>query len=601
MSAPVVTQFQAYVDAVTTLGRQPRAGQQELVARGTELLPLETLLVRAPTATGKSLAALLIAGFRWERNDENRTVIATYTKLLQDQYARSSADPELMTDLDQARQLFPGMRFAVLKGANNYLCRIAAKKITGGPFTELAEGSGDPGEVKDHPGHMIWKAKADSSRCGRHQPDECGFAAAKLRARQADCVITNHALVMVNGQNPAVLGQHSLLIVDEIHNLPRAADSFATTETDLGELIADLNKDGQFQAAEMVAGVMRRLGKGDPWSDRIPTVEELTNIGKLGDNLGLVEPIVQWWQAAVAFYKNKRVAKDYTATVGKAGRWDRDGGRVIKRSAVNIAPITAQGLATELIIPGSDSRPEVLFERAVLMMSATTGTPTKPTYVADRCGVKAELLDVESALNYPEQMQVSMLDLPTGWSYAQAVARLCTESGGRTLVLCRSWKMVNEINEHLMRQDVPFRVFVQDQERSSNNGGVVSQFKADTTSVLVGTASFFEGIDIPGESLSQVIITQLPMLMTMSPLEEARKRAMGSRFITDAQIPHTALILEQMMGRLIRSTSDRGMVAVLDPNAQHGWGHTASRYAVEAFGSPIVSRLDALAWFKAGV
>lgn len=599
MFAPVATTiFDAYDDSVAKLGRQPREGQRELVSQGTNLQPGDVRLFRAPTATGKSLAALMIAGFRWERDDTNRTVIATYTKLLQDQYARTSTDPELQTDLDQARLLFPGMRFAVLKGATNYLCRARAAKMSnrvGDEFSQLATGEGDPGEVKDAP-RGTWKAKAEADKCADHTPDQCGFQAAKARARRAHCVITNHALVMVAASNANVLGKHSLLIVDEIHNLPRAADSFATKQIDMTELAIEADKEGEFQEAEVYRTAQKMINPGDQWNDRIPSVEELQRVAEIV-GLRKAELLYKWMVSAVEHYQTGGKG-DYMATVEKKMFRAADSKRVLKRSAIDIGRVTSRALRTELTLQKGEESED--FERAILLMSATTGTTTHPTYVAERCGTKAELVQVKSALDYPSQMQVSMLDLPSGWDFSQAVTQLCRETEGRTLVLCRSWKMVNDIDTHMFGQQLPFRVFKQDQEFSSNNGGVVRRFKDDETSVLIGTASFFEGIDIPGPALSQVIITQLPMLMTMDPLAAERKRRLGARFIPDSQIPHTALILEQMMGRLIRSTSDRGLVVVLDPKAQRGWEATSVRHAVDAFGSPMVSRRDALAWYREG-
>src|SRR6478735_4634303 len=110
VSAPPST----YAEAMAALGREIRPGQRQLVERGVTLQPGHHLLVKAPTATGKTLAALITAGLRHQAG-LGRTIIATYTRILQDQYADK--------DLTDAATLFPDMRIAVLKGANNYLCR----------------------------------------------------------------------------------------------------------------------------------------------------------------------------------------------------------------------------------------------------------------------------------------------------------------------------------------------------------------------------------------------------------------------------------------------------------------------------------------------
>lgn len=587
-----------YLTAVEQLGRTPRPGQQKLVETGVDLEVGETRLVKAPTATGKSLGALMIAGFRWNLDPENKTVIATYTRLLQDQYGKSK-------DMDQARELFPDMVFAVLKGANNYLCRVGARRFTAihEDYQKLADGEDDPGELAGRT--HLWKAKADTRTCGKHTPEQCGFAAAKLRARNADCVITNHALVMVNSVNTNVFGQHSLLIVDEIHNFPRAAESFATEEINFNDVEDELRKSKSYEAVDgqrFLAQVRTMIPPGSGFSDRKPTGEELVKVATLFDQKpwakGMPEltPIYDWTVSAIQYIRKENPPR--LALIAPQPWKARTPNLILRHAEIDISVAAQRGLATglgEITEEHGDQR----FERAVLMMSATTGTPSKPTYVADRCGVQADLVKVDSALDYPGQMRMTLQNLPNGFTYESATVRLCTETSGRTLVLCRSWKMVDAIYDELRAANPGFRVFKQDRDEPTNNGYLVRQFTADTSSVLVGTASFFEGIDVPGEALSQVIVTQLPMLMDFesNPLGWERKNRAGSRYIPDMQIPATALILEQMFGRLIRSTQDKGLVVVLDANATRGWGQRATLDAIRSFEVPVVARRDALAWF----
>src|SRR6478735_5927812 len=202
VSAPPST----YAEAMAALGREIRPGQRQLVERGVTLQPGHHLLVKAPTATGKTLAALITAGLRHQAG-LGRTIIATYTRILQDQYADK--------DLTDAATLFPDMRIAILKGATNYVCRRYAHRIGFAHIrAELEATRGmDPGEVRHNPD--MWPARADSTECKDHDPGDCGYAAAKQRARLADCVITNHTLVLLDGHGIPVLGEHDLLVVDE--------------------------------------------------------------------------------------------------------------------------------------------------------------------------------------------------------------------------------------------------------------------------------------------------------------------------------------------------------------------------------------------------
>lgn len=580
-AAPVTTGELTYDSLIAALGITPREGQRELVERGVGLVGGERLLAKAPTATGKSLAALMIAGIRTTLVPDARTVIATYTRLLQDQYKDK--------DLAAAETLFPEVSFAVLKGASNYLCRRNAGKGTGHEYVLLARDTGDPGEVRAQP--TLFRAAA-TTKCkkDKHTAQECGFIAARDRAAQADVVITNHTLVLIDAMPPGgrdqqgLLGPHDLLIVDEIHNFPRAAESFGSKEFDLDELRADYAKEGEHDLAEIVNQFSRTLLQGDPFGDRPPSVAELQALTQV-PGVSQVEELYGWLQDAVNYRRNPNTVTSIPMVARHFRRW-ADSRRVIKSTIIDIAPVAARGLSTK------DE------DRAVLMMSATTGTPTLPTYVADRCGVQdVELLEVPSALDYPNQMRASIITAPRDWSTGQAVLRLADDTDGRTLVLCRSWRKVHEVAEFL-RHNGSHIVYAQDQDRPTNNGAMVARFKQDTRSCLIGTASFYEGIDVPGESLSQVIITDLPELMTMDPVAKQRKIRAGSTWNAFHQIPATALLMEQQMGRLIRSTSDRGLVAVIDPQAQLGWRLTATRQALAAFGVPEVTRPDAVHWFK---
>lgn len=572
---------------MAALGRDIRSGQRTLVEHGVDMKAGQHLLVKAPTATGKTLAALMIAGLRHGRG-EGRTIIATYTRILQDQYADK--------DLTDAQRLFPDMPIAVLKGANNYLCRQRAAKIENLVLRkELEASTGDPGEVRHNPD--MWPAKADATECKEHNATDCGYAAAKGRARSAHCVITNHTLVLLGAQMPQILGPHTMLIMDEIHNFPRAAESFASREIDLADLVKEAVKSGDRELGQIISAAERCLDPGSQTGNREPSGVELQALAQL-EGIERCREIYEWAMDAIAQKKHQHPQR--MSTVAKQLRkWPADK-RVLNSTWIDIAVVARRGLTTELSFTDRHGD-EQTYERAVLMMSATTGTPAHPAYVAERCGLAADvpLLSVESALDYANQMRVSLLDVPMRWSTEDAVLQLIKESAGRTLVLCRSWKSVDMIQQRLFREpDFPYAVHVQSKQNPTDNGAIVGRFRQDTSSVLIGTASLFEGIDVAGESLSQVVIVQLPMLMTMDPLWAERERRAGKRWWPDHQIPSTALILEQMIGRLIRRTTDRGMVAILDPAARRTWGHQAATHALHSFGVRDVSRREAKEWFN---
>lgn len=930
-----------YDQAMAALGRDIRTGQRTLVEHGIALEPGHHLLVKAPTATGKTLAALMIAGFRHSRG-LGRTVIATFTRILQDQYADK--------DLADAQRLFPSMPIAILKGANNYVCRERAAKIENlSVRKDLRASVGDPGEVRHNP--EMWPAKADATECKEHNPSECGYAAAKARARGAHCVITNHTLVLLAADMPQILGPHSMLVMDECfvpsalidtptgprpvgdlqegdqvygfdettstvtlatveatmrkdaeviggfvtsnhpvrvvgdayrpvadltagdhglvltppttgnpdlpgvqrvvlgrgaeggpwsqvlqqimrgpvqdrdssleqghrvigsqslsrlhrgvhhpthghhpvlqpsvllgqrrpgvvteessssksstrssgstatapdlglesvhqtgdqsqgtchaprwrldesqwgqrdtdhctgtspygisrfrlgnraghtdqgmptpvtalplqggprtgighggrgsrrlftsdqvsegvgqeegpsldilgmdgsevqqprdrvryervrsdhsgdrqpvvniqtstgnyfvhgllvhncHNFPRAAESFASREIDLAELIKEAVQQGDRDLAEIISAAERCLEPGSATGNREPSGQELQALSQL-PGIDRCREIFDWAMDAIAQKKHQHPQRMSTVAQ-QLRKWPSDK-RVLKSTWIDVSVVAARGLATELSFTNLRTGDEQTYERAVLMMSATTGTPAHPAYVAERCGLAKDvpLLSVESSLDYANQMRVSLLEVPMRWSTEDAVLQLVKETEGRTLVLCRSWKSVDMIQQRLYREtDFPYAVHVQSKQNPTDNGAIVGRFRADPSSVLIGTASLFEGIDVAGESLSQVVIVQLPILMTMDPLWAERERRAGKRWFPDHQIPSTALILEQMIGRLIRRTTDRGLVAILDPAARRTWGYQAATHALHSFGVRDVSRRNAKEWF----
>jgi ATP-dependent DNA helicase DinG len=588
---------QIYESCMVVAGRESRPGQGALVDLAVRMPAGARWAVKAPTATGKSLAALIAAGIRAMRGE--RVVIATYTKLLMDQYGDTSGTDK---DLAVAQRLFgAGVSWAVLKGANNYLCRKAAKvgaeKVHKGPvhsaYLELAAGAGDPGELKNAP--ELWRASADPLGCRDHKPEDCGYAAAKAQARESSVVVTNHALVLINGVNAGVFGKHDLLIVDEIHNFAAAAGDFGIEELPLRADVAA----GSMTAAKLLE-VFRLLEPGG--DDRIPRGDELRTVigawnaalAELPEIRTSLDFLYRWIDAAVAYRRSPRTAPRMALV--KAANPARPEDTTLVIADIDIAPSCRRALAVELVIPGDGlDKPDVDFDRAVLMMSATVGTPGRKTFTVDRLGVEVDgLLEVPSPLNHAAQMRVSVIHNVNRLGWGPLVSDLVAQVGGRTLVLMRSWRRVDEIDDAL-RRETDFLILCQDREQPSNNPKIVAAFRANENSVLVGTRSFFEGIDLPGDTCVQVIVGDLPMPMVFSPLDRERQARIGlAVWHRENRVHETAIVLEQMIGRLIRRVEDKGVIAILDQAAQRGWGLAAVNQAVTAYDTRLCSRSDAL-------
>jgi ATP-dependent DNA helicase DinG len=243
----------------------------------------------------------------------------------------------------------------------------------------------------------------------------------------------------------------------------------------------------------------------------------------------------------------------------------RDGGRMI-RSA--------------LVEPGEVLR-EVLWDRVrtTVACSATMAVAGELRGTADALGVERPRgLVAESPFDFRNNALLYVprgVPSPTGDGFQAAAERelraLVEASGGRALVLCTSWRAVESFSSAL--PDLPWELLVQGEDTAAR---LVARFRDEVASVLVATRTFFEGVDVPGESLSLLVLDRLPFPRPDDPLLAERGRRIerrgGSKF-GEVWLPSAAVSLQQALGRLIRSESDRGVMAVLDRRlADAGYG-----------------------------
>jgi ATP-dependent DNA helicase DinG len=243
----------------------------------------------------------------------------------------------------------------------------------------------------------------------------------------------------------------------------------------------------------------------------------------------------------------------------------RDGGRII-RSA--------------LVEPGEVLR-ELLWDRlpATVACSATMAVAGELGGTAAALGVERPAgLVAESPFDFRNNALLYVprgVPAPTGEGFQAAAERelraLVDASGGRALVLCTSWRAVESFAGAL--SDLPWELLVQGEDTAAR---LVARFRDEVASVLVATRTFFEGVDVPGESLSLLVLDRLPFPRPDDPLLAERGRRIerrgGSKF-GEVWLPSAAVSLQQALGRLIRSESDRGVMAVLDRRlADAGYG-----------------------------
>ena len=648
--------------AVAALGGTPRAGQQRMTrAVATSLVTGDHLLVQAGTGTGKSLGYLVhVVAHAVARSE--RVVVSTATLALQRQVLTRDL-PLVVEALAPALPRTPVV--ALLKGWQNYLCK---HRLSGGypaddPGTTLFDLPGDPAADAAEPdavagpgaddaspvrrlgaevlrlrawaeetatgdrddlvpgvSERAWRQVSVSSlEClGQRCPllTECFPERARAQTREADVVVTNHAMLGIAASGAThVLPEHAVLVVDEAHELTDRITSQATSElsaasieaaarlarrhaglptpdldragSDLGAALMDL-PEGRFPhglpdgvraavanvrdaARELVTALKPAPGEKDPAADggtKIASAAMLVLFeiaeGMAGDPSG---HDVLW---------SSRASAD--------GSWDGSG---ITR--LNSAPLNVSGLV----------RTHLLAERTGVFTSATLalggtfepvartlGLLTGPAPVpaprtsADGTGDATDApgvvrgwsgIDVGTPFDYARQGILYIAKHlpapgrePATDAQLDVVAELIEAAGGRTLGLFSSRRAAEAVAAAMReRLDVPILCQGEDQLPTR-----VRQFAQDDATCLFGTLSLWQGVDVPGPACTLVLIDRIPFPRPDDPVRSARTEAVaaaGGNGFMQVSATHAALLLAQGAGRLVRATTDRGVVAVLDP------------------------------------
>jgi ATP-dependent DNA helicase DinG len=574
-------------------GYETREEQAELALAVTEALAEgRHLLAEAGTGTGKSLAYLVPA-----LDCGRRVVVATATKALQEQLLTKDVPVA-------AAALGRDVTVAVLKGRQNYLCRnrLQGFALLGGsllnrpedgrvfdairPWIESTE-TGDRAELEIEPSAGLWSELAvGSDRClGRTclHLSTCFSERARERASHADLVIVNHALyfadlgVRERRDGVGVLPQHDAVVFDEAHRLEETAATWLggrVSAPGLHRLARDIDRacreaslptpgravDRVERAgAELFAAVCPDAGRTRL---RRPPVLECQALGERLTELAAALSGENDELDALAARALGGVADvQACADPGELERvvWAEPG-------AVAWAPVDVSRPLRERLWDGGPT---------AVLVSATLGTGNDFAFVRDRLGLRdaAELrvgspfrFDEQALLYLPEDMPDPRADGALE-RIAEEAAALCAVSSGRALVLTSSYRALDAIAARL-RGRLPFDVLVQGEAPRER---LLERFSRDVDSVLVATATFWQGVDVPGEALSLLVIDKLPFPAPGDPLVEARCErvtAEGGDWFSDYSLPAAVLQLRQGFGRLIRSHRDRGVVAILDPRVR---------------------------------
>jgi ATP-dependent DNA helicase DinG len=563
--------------AVTLPGFEPRAEQAALAdAVDRALATGEHLVAEAGTGTGKSLAYLLPA-----LDSGQRVVVATATKALQEQLLAKEVPAA-------ARALGREVEVAVLKGRQNYLCRrqyegsgqmfFGAEAIDA--WARTTE-TGDRAELEVEPSEALWAELAvGPDRCaGRRCPffTTCFAELAKQRAAEAELVIVNHALYFAHvAAGGGVLPEHEAVIFDEAHRLEESAASWLggrVSRAGLRRLAADVERGCREAAVPAPGRALDRVeragerllrGVAPPLGRRRLREPPATELGLLVDGLtALAAELHGQGEDLDGLSRRSLEAAAQVEACLEPGEHDR----VVwaEPDAVAWAPVDVSSELRERLW---DDGP------TAILVSATLTTGEDATFVRRRLGLDhARELVVGSPYDFHEQALLYVpksrrLPDPRAEGFteraADEVLSLLALSEGRALVLTSSYRALEVLRERI-RGRVPYEVLVQGEAPRER---LLERFRDEVDTVLLATATFWQGVDVPGESLSLLVIDKLPFSAPGDPLHEARCEAVeaaGGDWFRDFALPAAMLQLRQGFGRLIRGHDDRGVVAILDP------------------------------------
>jgi ATP-dependent DNA helicase DinG len=599
-------------------GYEPRSPQIAMAARVEDALSHgRALIVEAGTGTGKTLAYLLPAA-----RSGLKIMVSTGTKTLQEQLAEK--------DVPLLRALGVDTKVAFLKGRQNYLCLLRFGEFNRNPtFAVREEASvfegiarwaettqtGDRAELVDVPDNLAsWRdlsASADQclgAKCADY--DRCFVFRMRRQAADADVVVVNHHLFFADlalrsssagDAGAAVLPRYDAVIFDEAHAVEEVAtehfgaqlSSFRVAELARDVLKALQTRPRMLEAAGLAARLVRE-GR-DFFDVALETAPEVQGPAR-GDS-------ARWallpGALAPAEAERQKLA-ELTRALGAALSVSGDEElALLERRCVALGADLALFAAVERspdLIQWGESRAGHLFLHAspidvagilqdklydrvgpVVFTSATLAVAGQLEYFARRIGladdsgplfplessVLASPFDYQSnaALYLPREMPD-----PQDPSFPEAVAdelrALLPITSGRAFVLFTSLRNMRAVHR-LLSPELPWQVLLQGDAPKAQ---LLKRFR-EKPSVLFASQSFWEGVDVPGEALSLVVIDKLPFASPGEPIVAARierLRAEGQDAFYGYQVPQAALALKQGFGRLIRSATDRGMVAVLD-------------------------------------
>ena len=602
-----------------------RLQQQEMAVAVAHALEEERhLVVEAGTGVGKSLAYLTPA-ILWAIEEHKKAIVSTHTINLQEQLLYKDIpilkkilpiefDVALMKGrqnylcprrleraLQQANELFTGPE-------QNEVKRLAewARTTCDGSLSDLSE-EPDPkvwAQVCSEP-HICTK-----KTCGRDT--RCFYHNARKRFEAADLVVINHTLLFVLLDDPDEMAEresgfmfpNDFLILDEAHTVENVASRqigirisqyglrstiqrLYNARTRKGLFTVTRDAEGVRLAAELVEGAEKFFAaveskcdfrKGREFRVRDADLVSDTITGRLTALQNRIAEVVkrtddEFLKAEVQEYGRRiHEARAGIAAFLEQNRrehvyWVERTGKTAQFLTLNAAPIDIAPVLRRMIFRDNCS---------CIMTSATLSVGRKDlAYFRRRIGAEeAEPALLGGPFDFQKQMKmfiVKKMPDPRDAQYEEALERwvghFVEKTDGRAFVLFTSYRGMQQVAERMAQffSQKKFNLLVQG--GGAPRGKLLEQFKTTPRSVLFGTDSFWMGVDVPGEALSNVIITRLPFAVPNHPLIEAKLELIEERGgdpFTEYSLPEAILKLRQGVGRLIRTKSDRGIIVILD-------------------------------------
>jgi ATP-dependent DNA helicase DinG len=559
------------------------------------------LIVEAGTGTGKTLAYLVPALLSGKR-----IIVSTGTKNLQEQL--------FFKDVPFLQQHFPRpLAVCYMKGRGNYACRQKIYDAENAPvlngLEEVADfqiiqewekttETGDRAEIKTLPEHSTVWARVDARRdlcTGRKcaQFERCFLTKMHQRAAESDIVIVNHHLFFADlairgGDFEGILPDYHAVIFDEAHEIEAVAGDyfgagissyrFQEVRRDIGVMSRMKNfasneldrvLERMNEIAELFFGAFDNVKGRGPFNFRAAFLENhgevyrnlLSVLELLSSQLRLIKDAPAEVQPLILrtnllthelHFVMEEEDENYVFWVERRGR-----GFFIQATPIEISGILSKALFDEV-------------ETAILT-SATLAVSGGFDYVQKRLGVSnARTLVVPGHFDYQKQALLYVpqhLPDPRNAAFPSAAAdeivKLLKASQGRAFVLFTSYNQMRMIYDSVSLE-IDYPILLQG---TGPRTALLDEFKSTPNCVLFATSAFWQGVDVPGEQLSCVIIDKLPFAVPNDPVVEARIRRIreaGGEPFYEYQIPQAAIVLKQGFGRLIRSKEDRGVLVMLD-------------------------------------